>query len=277
MSRTEEDLTASYPYRRDDIETQRLQALSDLYDKPTVEWLRRNIPVGSKVLEIGMGDGQLAEKIIEIIGEEGHYTGVEKNEVRVLSAAARLSMFSNKEVIHGDALHELKRLPPRSFDVVFFRWFLWIIPEDARLVFLKSLLLLLKPGGIALSEEADMTALKSIPEHPTIARYKDYTKLRCEQNGHPLALGPQMASLFEAAGFDKDSEAERYQPEAKTFEEKLLPYLGACSARTALIEAGVKPDDLELTTTSLYKIALDGETKIYTTENYRNKAIAPGH
>ena len=260
-----------YPYQDDDIEARRLNALSALYDDHSIAWLSRYIKAGNNVLEIGPGDGQLATHVLDLIGDTGRYVGIEANKKRVEKTTSVLKDHPNAKVMQADAIVATAALSEAEaqFDVIYFRWFLWIVPSEQRISFLATLFILLKPGGVILAEEADITTLSSDPPHSGIEQHKQYTALRCRSGGHPLALGPEMPSLFKQAQPTAEiSDPESFQPQSTDSELKRLPLFGAISARASLTGAGLKAVALDANIEELEKMADDEATTLRFTTNY---------
>lgn len=265
---------AQYPYQDETIETQRLAALSTLYDTHSLEWLARHIKVDDKVLEMGSGDGQLARQVLNMIGEHGKYLGIEVNPKRVETAQLTLAVCKNAELRQQDAIEAAATLPKASYDVIYFRWFLWTVPLASRISFLDNLFSLLKPGGVILAEEADMTALHCEPTHACIEQHKRDIELRCKLGGHPLTLGPEMPAIFkQAEPAAIVSDAECFQPVTNKQEYKLLLYFGAQSARDSFLKAGLDAKVLDANIAQLKEIAEDETYTLRLTANYCTSAL----
>lgn len=259
-----------YPYMGSkEIEQQRLQILSELYDENSYQWIAKYLTKGASVLEFGPGDGQMASKIVKDIGSSGSYLGIEASEERVKAAKVNLGDATNAEFRHQDAIEAAKALPKGSYDVIYFRWFLWVLPETDREQFLLNIFQLLKPGGVIIAEEADMTTLACSPEHPSITEYKRYTEARCKKRGHPMQLGPEFPTIFSRIN-PSASEVEhaKFQPTATTPFHKKLVYLGLASAEIALKEAGVAEDRIETLKTDMHSIAEEDKYAISSTTNH---------
>lgn len=257
-----------YPYSNDTIEPKRLAILSALYDAQSIDWLSAYLKPGQHVLELGCGEGQLAKKMLPLLQPEGAYTGIELNKKRAADAAAALANFKNITIINQDALEAIQSLPKKQFDVIYFRWFLWIIPQHQRVDFLKNLFSLLKPGGVILAEEADMTTQKTEPALPCMQAYKDALTLRNKHNNQPLTLGLDIKTLLkEANDACQISDPLYFQPTTNEAALKLLPYYGICSTKDALLEAGITEEQYHELTNQLKAMAEDKDTTLYSTTN----------
>lgn len=232
-----------YPYIGDKpIEEARLAILASLYDGNSTTWLSEYLKEGDKALEIGSGTGKMARNIKGVIGEKGDYTGLEINQGHIDTARAEAPSL---RFIAGDALETSKTLEVGSYDVVYFRWFLWILPELDQITLLQQLYDLLKPGGYLLAEEADITTTQCKPMHASMAEYKQLVAARCELRGHPMQLGKDMGALCEKALSKKACCVKFFQPVASSSEQKSLPLLGLASSKEALLETGVTEQQLK--------------------------------
>jgi ubiquinone/menaquinone biosynthesis C-methylase UbiE len=256
------------PYDNADIEPKRTAILADLYDTNSIECLKPYLHEGSTVLELSPRQGSLAKEIAQLIGPKGSYTGIEPNTAHAETAKKYLEHFTNTQINCSPIMEAIDTLPKNHFDVIYFRWCLWIIPENSRVELLKKCFALLKPQGVLLAEEADMTAIKTEPALECIDQYKKNTALRCEKSNHPLTLGLEMTALFEAANpACKVAEPLHFQPQTNHASHKLLPFYGACSTKDALIDAGVDESTLNTLTEQLKTMAEDDSITLYTTEN----------
>jgi len=265
------------PYNNNDIEPKRAAILAALYDTNSVENIKPYLYEGSTVLEFSPRLGSLAKQLLPIIGTTGSYTGIEPNSKHALAAQNNLKDYSNAKIVHKPVIEAIDELPKNHFDVIYFRWFLWIIPEADRTELLKKCFALLKPKGILLTEEADMTAIKTEPALDCIEQYKQNTALRCKKGNHPLTLGLEMANLLESSNPNCTiSKPNHFQPSTNDSQHKLLPFYGACSTEQALLEAGLSKASYDNMLEQLKTIANDNTVTLFTTKNIFTAATKEG-
>jgi 16S rRNA (guanine1516-N2)-methyltransferase len=76
---------------------------------------------GDQLLDCTLGLAQDALVAARVVGPEGRVVGVEKSRPLALIASEGLAGIGSRiEVVHGDALEHLRRLPSKSFDIVYF-------------------------------------------------------------------------------------------------------------------------------------------------------------
>jgi ubiquinone/menaquinone biosynthesis C-methylase UbiE len=106
-----------------------------------------NLKPGTRVADIGSGDGYFTLPIARAVGEQGHVFAVDVDA----SALAELKSLADKERLSNvtTILSESTdtRLPPESVDVLFISDVLHEVPEALRLPLIRSAVSALKPGG----------------------------------------------------------------------------------------------------------------------------------
>lgn len=261
---------AAYPYiGAKEIESKRLSILSELYDKNSFSILSKHLSSGMKVLELGSGSGNIAASIAKAVGENGSYYGIECSEDRIQEANDLLVGLNNIQISHGNALELIETLESNSFDVIYFRWFLWTVPEVNRQQFLQTLFKLLKQGGVIIAEEADMLTMSCEPSHPSMSRYIKLTQSRCETGNHSMQLGLSFPELFKQANPTAiHVSTEKFQPTATTTNTKLLPYYCIKSTESSLCDAGATVEELRKIGDELLQVAEDPKYIFNSTANY---------
>lgn len=261
---------APYPYNgTKEIESKRLSILSELYDKNSVSILSKHLANGMKVLELGSGSGNIAACIAKAVGENGSYHGIECSEDRVQEANDLLVGQNNIQISHSNALELIQTLESNSFDVIYFRWFLWTVSEDNRQQFLQTLFKLLKQGGVIIAEEADMLTMSCEPSHPSMSRYFELTQSRCQTGNHSMQLGLIFPELFKQVNPTATHvSTEIFQPKATTTNTKLLPYYCIKSTESSLCDAGATPEELNRICEEILQVAENPKYKFKATTNH---------
>jgi 2-polyprenyl-3-methyl-5-hydroxy-6-metoxy-1,4-benzoquinol methylase len=140
----------------DDLESQRLALLEQLFDPRTVPRLERlEISPGSRCLEVGAGRGSIARWLSSHVGPQGHVVAADI-DCRFLTGLP-----DNVEVRKLDIRTD--RPEPGAYDLVHCRALLLHLadPGDA----LRRMIAALRPGGTLCVEEADY-GLLTFGGHP---------------------------------------------------------------------------------------------------------------
>lgn len=147
-------------------EAERLDALTDGYDGPSLEFCRSaGLCPGARVLEVGPGTGRFAQLLADAVGPSGEVVAVDIDTS--LSEALPGRTFT---VVHGD-LRE-GQVPDGPFDLVHARLVIGHLPDRAAAI--RSLVQRLRPGGWLVIEDFDrVTSLTSYPGRPAYERVAD--------------------------------------------------------------------------------------------------------
>ena len=140
----------------------RLRILHRAYGPGTRRFLGlAGLKPGMRVADIGCGGGQVTVDLAELVGVTGHVVGVDVSRAQ-LAQAHRLAdqlRLANVSLVEASALST--RLPSGSFDLVYCRYLLLHLmePEAA----LGEMHRLLRPGGVLVCEDGDLTSAGSEP------------------------------------------------------------------------------------------------------------------
>jgi SAM-dependent methyltransferase len=146
-------------------------------------------------------------------------------------------------------------LPPESFDLVYCRFLLIHLPEPERA--LAEMHSLLKPGGILVCEDGDLTSAGSEPPSALNA-FADLWGRLGPKRGLDYTLGRRLFQMVQAAGFPKP-EVTFNQPVVARGETKRMLELTVAEAGPALIDAGlVTAEELERTLIEMRRLSADG-------------------
>ena len=255
----------TYPYSGPEYsEQKRLATLSKYYNENSFTSLSPMLEPGQTVLEIGSGSGQMGVRIVDAIGEDGHYVAVELHPERVKEARDCFGKRNNVVIMERDAIEVAKTLPENTFDIIYFRWFLWVLSAGERTSLLRTLFTRLKPGGKLIAEEANMSILKCEPENLAVKKYSELTELRSKKSGHPMQLGVTLKDLVAKIipEFEHTS-TKVYQPIISDAEDKEMLYHTVISSEKSFKDVGATEEGLEKLKVELLKIARDSQYKIY--------------
>lgn len=150
-----------------------------------------------RVLDMCSGSGDLAFLAREIVGSEGHVTGVDPVPQAVDHARERAAFrgLANVEFVEA----ELDGLPDTGqFDAIIGRSVLMYRADPVH--DLRTLVRHLRPGGIVAFQEFDLLAAKTIPPSPLIEQVRDWLFDTFAGAGIELEMGPKLHAAFTAAG-----------------------------------------------------------------------------
>ena len=150
-----------------------------------------------RVADFGCGVGMVTALLAELVGPEGHVVGIDASAAQLAQARERLQA-GGTNVSFVEASATDTGLPPGSFDLVYCRFLLLHLPEPERA--LREMCTLLKPNGILVCEDGDLTSAGSEP--PSAPR-----RLRRPlgppgpERGVDYTLGRRLFQMVQAAGF----------------------------------------------------------------------------
>jgi SAM-dependent methyltransferase len=138
----------------------RLRILHNVYGPGTRRvLLESGLEEGMRVADLGCGVGIVSALLAELVGSRGQVVGIDANAAQLAEARRRFGVGTNVRFIEASATDT--GLPPGSFDLVYCRFLLIHLPEPHRA--LREMYALLKPGGILVCEDGDLTACGSEP------------------------------------------------------------------------------------------------------------------
>jgi SAM-dependent methyltransferase len=180
----------------------RLRAISEIHDDQTrALLLDAGLAAGDRFVEFGCGLGYVT-RWASSVGADA--LGIDLSADQV--AAAR-DLADGKTEFRVGSVYD-HGLPPESFDVSYSRWLLMHLsqPVDA----MRSIYAALKPGGLIVCEEADMSAIYSEPPS-AYQEFVDETFVVGAARGVDYAGGRRLHRWAREAGFDV-VRADAYHP-----------------------------------------------------------------
>jgi SAM-dependent methyltransferase len=145
-------------------------------------------------------------------------------------------------------------LPPGWFDLVYCRFLLIHLPEPERA--LAEMRALLKPGGILVCEDGDLTSAGSEPPSALGAFAELWGRLG-PKRGVDYTLGRRLFQMVRAAGFPTP-EISFNQPVVARGETKRFLELSVAEAGPAFVEAGlITAEQLDRTLVQMRGLAAD--------------------
>ena len=215
----------------------RLHLLDEVYG-PSTDRLLAGLGVGPgmTVADVGCGVGVVACWMGRRVGPSGRVVGVDLSEEQVSLARrdAAAQGLPQVEFVVSDAYDT--GLPRGAFDLVCCRSLLSHLrrPADA----LREMACLLRPGGILVAEDLDMTVTATDPVSPEYERVAQLLTDICAFIGSDPAMGADLEKLFREAGFERPHVgADR--PVDRAGERKRLWEYTILELAPAYLEAGI--------------------------------------
>jgi ubiquinone/menaquinone biosynthesis C-methylase UbiE len=233
----------------------RLRILHQLYGPGTRRvLLEAGLRRGMRVADLGCGVGMVTALLAELVGPEGQVVGIDSSGAQLAQARERLnSCGTNTSFVEANAT--ATGLPPESFDLVYCRFLLMHLPEPERA--LGEMRALLKPDGILVCEDGDLTSAGSEPPS-ALSAFADLWRRLGPQRGVDYTRGRRLFQMVQDAGFP-EPEISFNQPVKARGENKRLLELSVAEAGPAFIDAGlITAGELERTLVEMRCLASDG-------------------
>jgi SAM-dependent methyltransferase len=246
--------TRSYVLATGEAAAYRLRILHGLYGDGTRRvLLDAGIRPGMRVADLGCGVGTVTALLAELVGPQGYVVGIDANAAQLAQALQRLQPGA-AYTSFVEASATATGLPPASFDLVYCRFLLIHLrePEQA----LAEMRALLKPGGILVCEDGDLTTAGNEPPSALDAFAKLWGRLG-PKRGVDYTLGRRLFQMVQAAGFP-EPKATFNQPVVVRGETKRLLELSVAEVGPVLIDAGlITAEELERTLVEMRRLSAD--------------------
>ena len=212
----------------------RLHVLNNVYGPGTRRLLRdAGLRRGMRVADLGCGVGMVTAVLAEIVGPEGEVVGVDFSAAQIAQARTQSKGAPNVKFVEASAADT--GLPRESFDFVYSRFLLIHLTEPEQA--LSEMLALLKPNGILVCEDGDLTTAESEPES-ALQAFSDLWGRLGPVRGVDYTLGRRLYQMVLAAGFAAP-EICFNQPAVAQGENKRLLELSVAEAGGAFVDAGL--------------------------------------
>lgn len=215
----------------------RLALLHETYGANTEALLAElGLGAGMRALDMGCGTGTVSRWMATQVGAAGEVVGADISAAQLVVAkreAARLGLANLRYLETG--VYDTG-LPRATFDLVYCRFLLCHVGDPAAGV--REMCALLKPGGVLLCEDVDLSSQFCDPPCVPYDRMRDLMIALGRSRGVDYCLGPRLHRLFRQEGLAQPN-VRFHQPvlargEAKRFWE--YTYLEAVPA---MIRAGL--------------------------------------
>jgi SAM-dependent methyltransferase len=232
----------------------RLRLLHGAYGPGTRRLLLdAGIRPGMRVADLGCGVGLVTALLAELVGPEGHAVGIDASAAQLAQARGRLGQAgTNTSFVEASATDT--GLPPASFDLVYCRFLLIHLPEPEWA--LREMRALLKPGGLLVCEDGDLTSAGSEPPS-ALGAFADLWGRLGPKRGVDYTLGRRLFHMVQAVGFPA-AEITFNQPVLARGENKRLLELSVAEAGPAFIDAGlITAEELGRTLAEMRRLTAD--------------------
>jgi SAM-dependent methyltransferase len=232
----------------------RLRILHGLYGEGTRRvLLEAGLRRGMRVADLGCGVGTVTALLADLVGPGGHAVGIDASAAQLAQARVLLCpRGTNTSFVEASAT--ATGLPRESFNLVYCRLLLIHLPNPEEA--LREMRALLKPGGILVCEDGDLTSAGSEPPSALDAFAELWGRLG-PKRGVDYTLGRRLFHLVRAAGFPEPQIAFN-QPVRARGDTKRLLELSVAEAGPTFVEAGlITAEELERTLAEMRQLAAD--------------------
>jgi len=214
----------------------RLQILHSVYGPGARRVLEdAGIKHGMRVADLGCGVGMTTALLAELVGPTGEVVGVDFSAAQLAQARELLPPEFSRNVTFVEASATDTGLLYGSFDLVYSRFLLIHLtdPEAA----LREMHRLLKPGGVLVCEDGDLTTAGSEPT-TALNMFADLFGRLGPTWGVDYTIGRRLFQTVQAADFS-DIEITYNQPVFARGEGKRLADLSVAEAGPSFVNAGL--------------------------------------
>jgi SAM-dependent methyltransferase len=230
----------TYSLATGEAAVRRLKALHHVYAPAGRRVLvQAGLRQGMRVADFGCGVGAVTRMLAEMVGPAGHVTGIDVSGAQLAQARDYCAESGLANVSFVEASATSTGLPRESFDLAYCRFLLLHLTDPAAC--LREMQAVLKPGGILVVEDGDLTAVGSIPPS-SINAFSDLFGRLGPTRGLDYALSRNLYHMVQAAGFPV-VDIEIHQPAIARGEARFLPKWSIDEAGPGCVAAGLITDD----------------------------------
>lgn len=243
---------SEYVLATGDAAVNRLRILHNVYGPGTRQvLLRAGIELGMSVADLGCGTGMISQLLAELVGPTGDVTGVDFSGAQI-EQARTLSKLTNVRFIEASATDT--GLPRATFDLVYCRFLFIHLPDPEAA--LREMRALLKPSGILVCEDGDLTSGSSEPPS-ALQEFSNLFGALGPKWGVDYTIGRRLYHLVQAADFSQ-VEITMNQPVFAHGENKRLMELSVAEAGPSFVAAGlITKEQLDETVAEMRRLGED--------------------
>jgi SAM-dependent methyltransferase len=191
------------------------------------------------VADFGCGVGATTRTLAEMVGPSGTVTGIDVSAAQLEQGRNLCKTEGITNAIFEQASATSTSLPRNSFDLVYCRFLLLHLVDPAEC--LREMSELLKPGGVLVVEDGDLTSAGSSPPS-SLHWFADLFGRLGPTRGLDYALANRLYHLVKDAGFP-EPDLEIHQPAIARGEDRFLLKWSVEEAGPAFIAAGLVTAD----------------------------------
>jgi SAM-dependent methyltransferase len=253
--RSAEPDSGTYVLATGEAAAHRLRILHLVYGSGTRRLLRlAGLGDGMRVADLGCGVGQVTVDLAELVGPDGHVVGVDVSGAQLRQADELIQQRGLTNVSWVEASAGATGLPAASFDLVYCRYLLLHLVQP--LEALREMHRLLRPGGILVCEDGDLTSAGSEPPS-ALGLFANLFGALGPKRNVDYTLARRLYHLVRGVGFSSPS-VSFHQPAFASGEGKRLLELSVAEAGPAFVQAGlISAEGLETGLLAMQRVASD--------------------
>jgi SAM-dependent methyltransferase len=182
-----------------DKELERLVLQARVWEPEAEALLARiGLPAGAHAIDVGCGAYGVLGALARAVGPGGRVVGLDADDKLLAAARAHVdgAGLTQVELVHGDAF--ATGFPDGSFDVAHVRFMVAPLGRGAALV--AELARLVKPGGVVILEEPDVSSWRVWPDRPRVVQLIAAFTTAFIRAGGDADAGRKGCALLTAAG-----------------------------------------------------------------------------